>query len=321
MSSSNNLILNKFDNKNKKVDSQKNELITLELEKIKNHIFFKEINLETKEIRENFIFLNQIIDETYLCNSKENTSCFSDLKHHLHVKRDNKNKLYFYIDICEKFKNISQRTNNRNFLYNYYKNTEISKVCFEKNYFKNIDKSYEDIINKYFRMGKEESFHGMYIYGDFGVGKTHLLFAIANSLASKKNKTIAFVFLPEYINLVKKGFNSDLWEKKYSDDLMDIFKEVDVLFIDDIGTEFSSEWFYIEYLFNILNYRMNKNKLTFFSSNLSLSELEDSFYSKFKESNSKKSVLRLMDRIRASVNNENLLIRGHNRRYDKKNSN
>ncbi|MGL5640209.1 MAG: DnaA ATPase domain-containing protein [Mycoplasmoidaceae bacterium] len=321
MSSSNNLILNKFDNKNEEVNIQKNESITLEIERIKNNVLFKDLNLETKEIRENFTFLNEIINETNLCNSKEATSCFSDLKNHLHVIRDHNNKLYFFIDICDKFKDISPRSNSRNFLYNYYKNTEISKVCFEKKYFKNIDKSYEDIINKYFKMTKEGSLCGMYIYGDLGVGKTHLLFAIANSLAIKKNKTIAFVFLPEYINIVKKGFNSNSWQKEYADDLMDIFKESDVLFIDDIGTEFSSEWFYIEYLFNILNYRMNKNKLTFFSSNLSLNELETSFYSKFKEANSKKSVLRLMDRIRAAVNNENLLIRGINRRYDKKNNN
>ncbi|MGL5591469.1 MAG: DnaA ATPase domain-containing protein [Mycoplasmoidaceae bacterium] len=321
MSSSNNLILNKFDHKNDEVNLQKNESLTSEIERIKNHILFKDLNLETKEIRGNFMFLNEIINETNLCSSKDSKSCFSELKNHLHVIRDEKNKLYFFIDMCDKFKDISPKISNRNFLYNYYKNTEISKVCFEKKYFKNIDKSCEEIINKYFKMSKEESLRGMYIYGDLGVGKTHLLFAIANSLAVKKNKSIAFVFLPEYINIVKKGFNSDSWQREYSDDLMNIFKEADVLFIDDIGTEFSSEWFYIEYLFNILNYRMNKNKLTFFSSNLSLSELETSFYSKFKEANSKKSVLRLMDRIRAAVNNENLLIRGINRRYDKKNSN
>ncbi len=320
MNSSNNLILNKH-KKNKESNSQKSDLIILTVKKIKDHPLFRELDLKSKEIEKNIIFLNEIIEENSSCISKGPRSCFSDIKHHLHVSRDNKNNLYFFVDSCDKFRKSFAKTNSRNFLYNYYKNTEISKVTFSGDHFKKIEKSGQEIINKYFKMIEEESFDGMYIYGDLGVGKTHLLFAIANNLANERNMTVAFVFLPEYINIVKKGFSSDSWQRAYADDLMDSFKEVDALFIDDIGTEFSSEWFYIEYLFNILNYRMNKSKATFFSSNLSLDELEESFYSKFKEVNSKKSVLRLMDRIRASVSNENLLFRGINHRYVKKNSN
>lgn len=320
MNSSNNLNFNKL-KKDKKVSSQENDLIDLTIDRIKSSPLFEELNLEIKEIKENIVFLNKIIEENNLCNSKDHKSCFSDLKHHLHVIRDHKNNLYFFIDSCDKFKNNYLDTNNRNFLYNYYKNTEISKVAFTRNKVQKIEKSGQKIIDKYFKMDEDKSFCGMYIYGDFGVGKTHLMFAIANDLANNQNKSVAFVFLPEYINIVKKGFNSDAWQRSYADDLMDTFKEADALFIDDIGTEFSSEWFYIEYLFNILNYRMNKNKLTFFSSNLSLDELENSFYYKFKEANSKKSVLRLMDRIRAAVNNENLLLKGINHRYEKKISN
>ena len=55
---------------------------------------------------------------------------------------------------------------------------------------------------------------------------------------------------------------------------MEYLMDVDYLLLDDIGAEKVTEWSRDEILGTILQYRMNNNKVTFFTSNLSLKELE-----------------------------------------------
>ncbi|RKX67249.1 MAG: hypothetical protein DRP42_00790 [Tenericutes bacterium] len=56
------------------------------------------------------------------------------------------------------------------------------------------------------------------------------------------------------------------------DVLMKKMKLADVLVLDDIGTESPSKFTRDDFLFNILNYRMENNKLTFVTSNASVNE-------------------------------------------------
>ena len=236
---------------------------------------------------------------------------------HLTVSRETY-KLVFSMTCCNKFlQEFEDKEHQRNFVYNYYKDTDISNVFLTKENFANANVSVGTIIKDYLLNKKQDNIKGMYINGTFGVGKTYLMFAFANDLIKQKGVKVCFVFLPEYINIIKKSFGDNNAHKDYVEHLTDNFKNIDILFIDDIGTEVSSEWFYIEYLFNIINYRMSKNKTTFFCSNLSLKQLEDNFHSKFKEFNSNTSVLRLMDRIRALVGNKEYQLKGENFRYDR----
>ena len=51
-------------------------------------------------------------------------------------------------------------------------------------------------------------------------------------------------------------------------------EDVDLLLIDDIGAEKVTEWSRDEILGTILQHRMNNYKTTFFTSNLTMEELE-----------------------------------------------
>ncbi len=127
---------------------------------------------------------------------------------------------------------------------------------------------FKETILKNFK--KDEYFKGVYLYGDFGIGKSFFTQAIANYFASK-NKTVAYINNNDLASYLKQLFSTGY--KKTIDDL----KNVDYLFIDDIGSEKNSSWMVSEILFTILSHRMQLKKTTFFTSNFSYEKLGKEF--------------------------------------------
>lgn len=110
---------------------------------------------------------------------------------------------------------------------------------------------------------------GIYLYGNFGSGKTYILCALLNKL-SEKGVSSVITHVPEFISLIKQSFD----DGSYSDKVESI-KNVEVLLLDDIGAEYLTPWVRDEVLEPLLNYRMDNNLSTFFTSNMSLKELEN----------------------------------------------
>ncbi|MCM3162875.1 MULTISPECIES: primosomal protein DnaI [Bacillaceae] len=133
---------------------------------------------------------------------------------------------------------------------------------------------------------------GLYLYGSFGVGKTYILGAIANELASHKVSSM-LVYVPEFMRELKGSFqNSSLDEK------LDAVKKIPVLMLDDLGAESVSSWMRDEILGTILQYRMLENLPTFISSNFGLKELQHHLaYSQRGEEEPVKAA-RIMERIK-----------------------
>ncbi|HHW69018.1 MAG TPA: primosomal protein DnaI [Tenericutes bacterium] len=109
---------------------------------------------------------------------------------------------------------------------------------------------------------------GLYLYGNFGVGKTYLISAIFNELA-KQNIKSAIIYYPEFLRDLKSSFDTDFKEK------FEKIKKVELLLIDDIGAENMTSWGRDEILTPILQYRMDQKLPTFFTSNLTLEQLEE----------------------------------------------
>jgi len=113
---------------------------------------------------------------------------------------------------------------------------------------------------------------GIYLTGNFGCGKTYLIAAALNELA-KKNHKIAIIYYPEMLRSLKESFNDpETYNEKFR-----MMKNVEVLLIDDIGAETMTEWSRDEVLGTILQYRMQEGLTTFFTSNLSINDLEEHF--------------------------------------------
>ena len=60
-------------------------------------------------------------------------------------------------------------------------------------------------------------------------------------------------------------------------DKMDWYCKVEVLMLDDLGAEKVTDWVRDEVLGPLLQYRMSQGKTTFFTSNLTIEELEEHF--------------------------------------------
>ena len=114
---------------------------------------------------------------------------------------------------------------------------------------------------------ESKNMKGLYLHGNFGSGKTFLLSALLNELNYVKNTTIEIIYFPEALVSLKEDFDSLFYK-------MNRYKNVDILLIDDIGAEKVTEWGRDEILGTILQYRMDKHKTTFFTSNYTIKELE-----------------------------------------------
>lgn len=127
-----------------------------------------------------------------------------------------------------------------------------------------IMKYIKDFVKNY---GKKENIKGLYLNGSFGSGKTYLVAALLNDMA-KKGIKCACVYYPEFLRDLKASFKTD-YEEKFN-----YIKKVPLLLLDDIGAENVSNFSRDEILGPILQYRMEENLPTFFTSNLTLEELE-----------------------------------------------
>ncbi|EHO50937.1 primosomal protein DnaI [Lentilactobacillus kisonensis] len=112
-------------------------------------------------------------------------------------------------------------------------------------------------------------FHpGLYIYGPFGVGKTYLTGALANELADRNIQT-TMVHFPSFAVEMKAAIATNSVADK-----IDVIKKSPVLMIDDIGAGIRFPWVRDEVLGVILEYRMQQQLPTFFTSNFSMDQLE-----------------------------------------------
>jgi DNA replication protein DnaC len=111
--------------------------------------------------------------------------------------------------------------------------------------------------------------------GKTGLGKTFLLNCLAKAILDKGGTVLK---VTSY-NLFEQLFRSSLQNSEDSSLILkDRIFSVNVLIIDDLGTETRRNNFTAEELFNILNERYLQQKYTFLSTNLSLSDLRE-FYS------------------------------------------
>lgn len=133
---------------------------------------------------------------------------------------------------------------------------------------------------------------GLYLHGSFGSGKTYIISALLNELAKKNYKTV-IIYYPELLNILKSTFDS----KDEYNELFNEIKTSDVLLIDDIGAETVTNWSRDEVLGTILQYRMEQNLTTFFTSNLTIDELE-THLSIVKNNIDKVKARRIIERIK-----------------------
>src|SRR5699024_7610052 len=139
-----------------------------------------------------------------------------------------------------------------------------------------------------------------------GVGKTYFIGAIANELQDL-NISSTLIYMPEFVREIQASIEDNTVQDK-----INVFKQAEVLMLDDIGAENLSAWFRDEVLGSILQYRMMENMPVFFTSNYTMEQLEEILTTSTKGDVEKVKAFRIMERIYQV--SEEVKVTGKNRR-------
>ena len=113
------------------------------------------------------------------------------------------------------------------------------------------------------------------LIGNYGTAKSFLLSALCNYCTKEKNLKAKYINVVDLANEVKSTFNDGT--PKTTEDVINEYVGLDVLFIDDLDKEQPTE--YIKKLiYNIVNRRYEDMRPTVISSNSNLEALDVKFY-------------------------------------------
>ena len=111
------------------------------------------------------------------------------------------------------------------------------------------------------------AYNPLFIYGDTGIGKTHLMQAVGNRILERPGTTVAYIstetLLNEYVNAIKNGSTIDFRNK---------YRGVDALLIDDIQFMASKSGIQEEF-FHTFNALYNDKKQIIITSDRPASEI------------------------------------------------
>ena len=119
----------------------------------------------------------------------------------------------------------------------------------------------------------QETGKGLYFYSRVkGSGKTRLAVSIANDLIEKKFIQAKFATTIQILDQIKATWGGISKNEESEQKLIRDIVSVPVLVIDDIGVEAVKDWIN-ERFYNILNGRMIEKRVTIFTSNCKIEEL------------------------------------------------
>lgn len=279
-----------------KVNMTLSEKIEKELEKelsksLKDEEFcnlVKRNKLPKEVVIKNNTKLMDTCDELKNCKTcKGLFMCKNKVSGHVLYPSFSDETLKFIYMPCKYQKELIKKESEKKEKLNEIKNARMKDIDIEdKNRYKVIK-----WLKKYFDdYEKVNTLKGLYLHGSFGSGKTYLISALFNELEISKDAITEVVYLPETLRNMKEDFS-------LVEDKVNYLKNVDILLIDDIGAENVTAWGRDEILGTILQYRMNNKLSTFFTSNLTLEELEVHL-SLSKNSEDKVKARRIIERIK-----------------------
>ena len=164
---------------------------------------------------------------------------------------------------------ILERENFETFSYEYFDDKHI-----EKEINKTVREYMEDIIGfcKNFVDDFPDKHENIIFTGNTGVGKTFLSNCITKALIDRCFSAIYLSAAELFEYTARAKMEDDMFAKEISEHIL----EDDILIIDDLGTELVNT-FTTTRLFYIINHRINSEKSTIISTNLSVKLLRDTY--------------------------------------------
>lgn len=197
-------------------------------------------------------------------------TCKNRLKGHVLLPERKEQKIYFSYVPCKYQANFDKSLKNREELANQNEKARMKDIDMTGDKKRiNVIKWIDQFFSQYDYTKTQK---GLYLYGNFGSGKSFLINALFHELAITKEVKVEMVYVPEALRLLKDDWES--YEAK-----MHRYQTADLLLLDDIGAEKVTEWGRDEVIGTILQYRMEHKLPTFFTSNMNLEDLENHFAS------------------------------------------
>lgn len=224
-------------------------------------------------------FPKDYMEITYDCKDCKDTGYIDGKKCHCLQLRIRK-LLYAQSNL----ENILSKENFENFSFDYYDNKTIlpGQNMTNAAYMEGVKRFCEKFADKYFKINgskngvdtasDENDRRNIIFSGNTGVGKTYLSNCIAKVLLDRYYSVIYLSAKELFEALVKVKLEKSE-DQKYLLLIEEVY-ESDMLIIDDLGTELSNHFTTTEF-FHIINRRVNTEKSTIISTNLSLDEMRD----------------------------------------------
>jgi DNA replication protein DnaC len=115
--------------------------------------------------------------------------------------------------------------------------------------------------------------NGLFVTGPKGTGKTHLAAAIANQLMQQGTPVICMTMI-DLLERIKRTYeqNRQYWGEINEGNILDTYKRVQLLIIDDMGKETATEWA-VSKIYAIINARYEAYMPTIITTNYTDTEL------------------------------------------------
>lgn len=106
--------------------------------------------------------------------------------------------------------------------------------------------------------------------GSHGAGKTHLAAAVVRHQVMAANRSAYIGTAPDMLDMLRQGYQTNLF-----DEMFDRLRKVQMLAIDDLGTQNATAWT-VEKLYQIINYRLENRLALIVTTNENLRSAPDS---------------------------------------------
>lgn len=280
----------------KNVSEKQNQEFIIALNDEDYKALVRKLKISKEDAKDNTIKLLDVVEEVKNCqNCKGLFECQNRVKGHVFFPEIYEDNLRFSYIPCKYQKLAKKEEKSKKTKDNILANAKMKDIKITKNRSELIKwiKEYYDNYNPY------KTCKGLYLHGNFGTGKTFIVAALINELKNKFGISAEIVYVPELLRNLKESFDE-------IGDKINYLENLDILVLDDIGAEKVTEWGRDEIIGTILQTRMNNEMPTFFTSNLTIDELEKTL-SITKDSEDALKAKRIIERIKYLTNDIELL--------------
>jgi primosomal protein DnaI len=280
----------------------------LKNEEVRSFLLEHEDELTSGMIEKNLTKLHEYANQSKKCDKCPSLGgCINLMKGYSPELLISRGSIEIHYDKCPRKVMEDEKKKNEKLIQSLYVPKDILRASF---YEMEKDGERTDAIQKalsFVLNYKEDTTNkGLYFHGQFGVGKSYLLGAIANELAEKQIPSM-IVYVPELFRELKSSIGDSTLNEK-----LEAIKKEPVLMLDDIGAETMSSWVRDEILGPILQFRMLDNLPTLFTSNYDFEGLEHHLTYSQRGEEEKLKARRIMERIKYL--SEPVRVSGKNRR-------